>query len=218
MSQTTASPTRILIIDDHSIVRQGIRSLLSNHDDMLVVGEAASAAEALDHATAQQPDIALLDIRMPDGSGLDLARPLLRAAPAMRILILSSFDDDEYITQAMRVGVFGFITKGASDETLVSAIRAARRGERVLSPPVMNRVVEQFAELSKAQAQRDLGLGRDELELLRFIVDGASNADIAARLFVSEATIKRKLQDLYRKLGAGTRTQAVAEAIRRQIV
>jgi DNA-binding NarL/FixJ family response regulator len=215
---TEPTVTRVLIVDDHSIVRQGIRSLLSNHADLQVVAEAADASDALAAAATHRPDVTLLDIRMPDGSGLDLVQPLLRAAPNTRILVLSSFDDDEYVMQAMRLGVHGFITKGASDEMLVAAIRSAQRGERFLSPPVMNRVVEQFAQLSKAQAQRDLGLGPKELALLRLIVDGASNADIAARLFQSEATIKRKLQDLYRKLGASTRTQAAAEATRRQLL
>jgi DNA-binding NarL/FixJ family response regulator len=207
-----------LIVDDHSIVRQGIRSLLSNHADMQIVAEAANAADAIAQAAEQQPDVALLDIRMPDGNGLDLARPLLRVAPTMRILVLSSFDDDDYVTHALRIGVHGFVTKGASDEMLVAAISAARRGDRFLSPPLMNRIVEQFAQLSKAQAQHALGLDESEIRVLRYIVDGASNAHIAARLFWSEATVKRKLQDIFKKLGVSSRTQAAAEATRRQLL
>ncbi len=210
--------TRILIIDDHSIIRQGIRSLLSNHASLQVVAEAGNAADAVQLARDCQPDVILLDIRMSDSNGLDLVRALLAVAHDSKILVLSSFDDDEYITQAMRLGVHGYINKGVSDEKLVDAIQAARRGERVFSPSVINRVVEQFAALSKVQAQRELGIDDGEIALLHLLVAGASNAELAGKLFLSEATIKRKLQDVFKKLNVTTRTQAAAEAVKRQLV
>jgi len=209
---------RILIIDDHSIVRQGIRSLLSNHADMQVVGEADNAAVALELAHTLQPDVALLDIRMPGCNGLELVQPLLQVARASKILVLTSFDDEDYVAGAMRLGVHGFINKGASDEMLVGAIRGAQGGDRVFSPSVMNHIARQFATLSRIQAQHQLGLADEEMQLLRLLVDGASNAEMAGALFVSEATVKRKLQDVFKKLNVTTRAQAAAMAVRQNLV
>lgn len=207
-----------MIVDDHPIVRQGVRSLLSNCADMLLVGEAADAGQALALAGQARPDVILLDIRMPGNTGLEAARALVRQVPQAKILILSSFDDDEYVTQALQAGVHGYILKSASDETLAGAVRAAQRGERVLSPSVMGRVVEQFADLSRERTRRELGLTEDETRVLRLLAAGASNPKIAAELYLSETTIKRKLQDIFEKLGVTTRAQAAAEAARRGLV
>ncbi len=209
---------RVLVVDDHPIVRQGVRSLLSNCPDMTLVGEAADAAQAFDLAQAAQPDVILLDIRMPGLSGLDAVRGLFRLAPAARILMLSSFDDDEYVAQALQAGVHGYILKSASDETLAAAVRAVQRGERALSPAVMNRVVEQYADLSRERTRRELGLTDDETHMLRLLAAGASNPKMAAELYLSETTVKRKLQDIFEKLGVTTRAQAAAEAARRGLV
>jgi DNA-binding NarL/FixJ family response regulator len=162
--------------------------------------------------------VILLDIRMPGNTGLEAARALVRQTPQARILILSSFDDDEYVSQALQAGVHGYILKSASDETLAGAVRAAYRGERVLSPTVMSRVVEQFADLSRERAWRALGLTDDETRVLRLLAAGASNPKIAAELYLSETTVKRKLQDIFEKLGVTTRAQAAAEAARRGLV
>jgi DNA-binding NarL/FixJ family response regulator len=205
-------------VDDHPIVRQGVRSLLSNCADMTLVGEAENASQALALAGQVQPDVILLDIRMPGNTGLEAARALVRQTPQARILILSSFDDDEYVSQALQAGVHGYILKSASDETLAGAVRAAYRGERVLSPTVMSRVVEQFADLSRERAWRALGLTDDETRVLRLLAAGASNPKIAAELYLSETTVKRKLQDIFEKLGVTTRAQAAAEAARRGLV
>ena len=213
-----AALIRVMIVDDHPIVRQGVRSLLSNCADMLLVGEAANAGQALALAGQARPDVILLDIRMPGNTGLEAARALVRQVPQAKILILSSFDDDEYVTQALQAGVHGYILKSASDETLAGAVRAAQRGERVLSPSVMGRVVEQFADLSRERTRRELGLTEDETRVLRLLAAGASNPKIAAELYLSETTIKRKLQDIFEKLGVTTRAQAAAEAARRGLV
>ena len=209
------APIRILIVDDHPIVRQGLRSLLSNYPDMTLVGEADSAPAAVELARGAMPDVILLDIRMPGMSGVEAARLLSRQHPTAKILMLTSFDDEEYVTGALQAGAIGYVLKSASDETLAQAVRAVYRGERVLSPRVMNRVIEQFTDYSRERAIREIGLTDDEYRILGLLVAGASNPKIAAELHLSETTVKRKLQDVFEKLNVTTRAQAAAEAVRR---
>ena len=209
---------RVMVIDDHPIVRQGVRSLLSNYSDMELVGEAEGAASALELAARVRPDVILLDIRMPEMTGIELARLLCRQQPDAKILMLSSFDDQEYVTGALQAGAHGYILKSASDEMLASAVRAVHRGERVLSPVVMDRVVTQFAEYGRERTLRQAGLTDDEGKILGLLAAGASNPKIAGKLYMSETTVKRKLQDIFEKLGVGTRAQAAAEAARRGLV
>lgn len=209
---------RVLVVDDHPIVRQGVRSLLSNCEDMELVGEAENASRALELAGQARPDVILLDIRMPGTNGIEAARALGRQNPDAKLLMLSSFDDDEYVAQALQAGVQGYVLKSASDETLASAVRAAYRGERVLSPPVMDRLVQQFTDLSREHALHQLGLTEEETRILSLLAGGASNPRIAAELYISETTVKRKLQDIFEKLGVTTRAQAAAEAVRRGLV
>ncbi len=206
---------RVMVVDDHPVVRQGLRSLLSNYPDLILVGEAAGSSDALDLAERVAPDVILLDIRMPEASGVETARRLCRQCPAAKILMLTSFDDQEYVAGALQAGAHGYILKSASDEMLVSAVRAVYRGERVLSPSVMDRVVHEFTEYSRERAQRQAGLSDDERRILRMLAAGASNPKIAAEMYLSETTVKRKLQDIFEKLGVATRAQAAAEAVRR---
>ncbi len=209
---------RVMVVDDHPIVRQGVRSLLSNYPDLTLVGEADSAVGALDLAGRVGPDVILLDIRMPGMSGVEAAGRLCRQCPGAKVLMLTSFDDQEYVVGALQAGAHGYILKSASDETLVGAVRAVYRGERALSPPVMERVVHQFAEYSRERASRASGLSDDERGILRLLAAGASNPKIAAELYLSETTVKRKLQDIFEKLAVTTRAQAAAEAVRRGLV
>jgi len=195
-----------------------VRSLLSNCLDMELVAEADSAEAALELIQRAQPDVILLDIRMPGMTGVEAVRPLFRQCPTAKILMLSSFDDEAYIDQAIQAGVHGYILKSASDETLASAVRAAFRGERVLSPPVMDRIIQQAADYSRERARRELGLTDDETHILQLLVEGASNPRMATELYLSETTVKRKLQDIFEKLGVTTRAQAAAEAIRQRLV
>lgn len=211
-------PIRVMVVDDHPLVRQGVRSLLSNCPDMELVAESDSVSAALESAPVVHPDVILLDIRMPGMTGVEAVRPLFRECPEAKILMLSSFDDEAYIDQAIQAGVHGYILKSASDETLASAVRAAYRGERVLSPTVMDRVVQQAADYSRERARREVGLSDDETRVLRLLVAGASNPKIAAELYLSETTVKRKIQDIFEKLNVTTRAQAAAEAVRRALV
>jgi DNA-binding NarL/FixJ family response regulator len=214
----TPSVIRVLVVDDHPLVRQGVRSLLSNYADLAVVGEAADAVEALRLAETTSPDVVLLDIRMPGMGGVETARLLSRQQPRAKILMLTSFDDQEYVAGALQSGAHGYLLKSVSDESLASAVRAVHRGERVLSPAVMSRVVEQFTEYSRERALHDAGLGDEEGRILALLVAGASNPKIAAQLYLSETTVKRKLQDIFEKLGVSTRAQVAAEAVRRGLV
>jgi DNA-binding NarL/FixJ family response regulator len=209
---------RVLVVDDHPLVRQGVRSLLSNYADLVLVGEAEDAAGALREAETTTPDVILLDIRMPGMGGVETARLLSRLQPAAKILMLTSFDDEEYVTGALQVGAHGYLLKSVSDEMLASAVRAVYRGERVLSPAVMDQVVQQFTEYSRERALHDAGLSDDEGRILALLVAGASNPKIAAQLYLSETSVKRKLQDIFEKLGVGTRAQLAAEAVRRGLV
>jgi DNA-binding NarL/FixJ family response regulator len=209
---------RVMVVDDHPIVRQGVRSLLSNYPDLTLVGEADSAAGALELAERVAPDVILLDIRMPGMSGVETARLLCRQCPGAKVIMLTSFDDQEYVVGALQAGAHGYILKSASDETLVGAVRAVYRGERALSPPVMERVVHQFTEYSRERASRASGFSHEERRILQLLAAGASNPKIAAELYLSETTVKRKLQDIFEKLEVTTRAQAAAEAVRRGVV
>ncbi len=207
---------RVMVVDDHPIVRQGVRSLLSNYADFEIVGEAASGSTALRQAGDLAPHVILLDIRMPGVTGIDLVKQLRQIAPEAKVLMLTSFDDSEYVTGALRAGAHGYVLKSVSDETLVSAIRAVYFGERVLSPQVMDQVIQHFTGETPEPAV--IGLTGDERRILRLLAEGASNAKIAADLYMGETTIKRKLQDIFEKMGVHSRAQAAAEAVRRGLI
>ncbi|MEK7311174.1 MAG: response regulator transcription factor, partial [Chloroflexota bacterium] len=148
----------MVVIDDHPVVRQGLRSLLSNYPDMTLVGEAGDAAAGLDLVGRVLPDVILLDNRMPGQTGVSVLPQLREVAPNAKVLMLTSFDEDEYVARALQSGAHGYLLKNASDEMLASAVRAAHRGERVLSPPVLERVVQQFTESRQERALREAGL------------------------------------------------------------
>lgn len=210
------TPIEILLVDDHSIVRQGIRSLLSGYSDFRVVGEAASVSDALawiQHATA---DVVLLDIRMPDGVGLQVLRALRASGNPMKVLILTSFDDDEYVLEALQQGADGYVLKNASDEMLVNGIRTVMSGEKVLSPQITDQMVQYL--LRTPPVANSLEITPDELIILQMLVQGENNNAIADTLSYSSATIKRKLRRIFDKLHVESRTEAAAEAIRRGLV
>lgn len=212
------APIRVLIVDDHPIVRQGVRSLLAAHDDLQIVAEADTAASALETARRHAPEVVLLDVRVPGAAGFDLARRLLQLQPPPRIIVLTSYDDDEYLMGALQAGAHGYLLKSASDEMLVASIRAVHRGERLLSPALLERVLTQFAEFRRAQVQRDLGLDDEEVRVLRLVAGGASNEEIGAALNWSRSSVKRKVQHIFDRLGVASRAQAAAEAVRRGVI
>lgn len=205
----------VLIVDDHPVVRTGIKSLLSNYDHLTVAGEAASAAEAVSEYRRLRPDVVLLDIRLGDGSGLTVLDELLDFDPHARVLMLSSFDDEEYLTRSMRTGAAGYVLKVDSDEMLVNAIEAVAAGGRVLGPHMAQWLVEKLDRTSEPESDRFDAVDR---ELLAALAEGASNSEIAARLFISDSTVKRRLRSVFERLGVSRRPEAVAEAVRRGLI
>lgn len=211
-------PIRVLLVDDHPIVRQGVRSVLASHPDIAVVGEADSAMALFAGLTERRPDVILLDVRLPGLNGVEIAQRLKREWPAVKVIILTTYEDEEYLFGALRVGAEGYLLKSASPEVLASAIRQVAAGERLLSPALVGKVMREFGELARARAQVEAGLSPQEIEVLRLIAAGATNREIADRLYWSEVTVKRKVQDILEKLGVANRPQAVAEALRRGLL
>jgi DNA-binding NarL/FixJ family response regulator len=208
-------PARVLIIDDHPVVRQGIKSLLSNYETFEVVGEAATGETAIDQFRSSRPDVVLLDIRLAEDSGLEVLDSILDDDPEARVLMLSSFDDHEYVERSLRAGALGYVLKGDSDAQLVSAIEAVAGGHRALSP----RVAEQLVELMLSPGQPH-GPEFEEVDraILRMLSDGASNGQIASKLFMSDSTVKRRIRSIFNRLGVTRRAEAAAEAARRGLV
>ena len=211
-------PIRILIVDDHPVVRQGLRSLLSNHADLQIIAEAGQAQQAFAAIKQDSPDIVLLDIRLPGMTGIEVARQIHRDYPQIRIIMLTSYDDDEYLVGALQAEAQAFLLKSVSDETLVWTIRAVHRGERLISPELLDRMLRQFAQVRYQQIQQEVGLSDQDIQVLQRVAAGASNEEIAKELGWSRASIKRKVQHIFDQLGVMTRAQAAAEAVRRGLV
>ncbi len=212
------SPIRVLVVDDHPIVRQGIQSLLSNYAAFEVVGEAADGRSALQAIEKLQPDVTLLDISMPGESGLATLAQIQQQQPKAKVLMLTSYDDEEYVLSALKAGAQGYILKNVSDEMLVSAIQAAHRGERILSPQVTEQVVQRFLTHPDAPLNVAQQLDAEDRQILLLLTEGASNSDIAAALYMSSATVKRKLSHIFKIMNVQARAQAAAEAVRQGLV
>ncbi len=205
---------RVLVVDDHVIVRHGVRSVLANHADIEVVGEADSSANLFAQLATLQPDVILLDIRLPGQNGIEITSRLKREQPQVRVIILTTYDDDELLFGALRGGADGYLLKSASAEVLADAIRQVSRGERLLSPALVGKMMREFESLAKGKSRADSGLTEQELTMLQMIAAGATNKEMAEKLYWSEVTVKRKVQDILEKLGVANRAQAVAEAAR----
>lgn len=206
----------VLIVDDHPVVRTGIKSLLSNYAHLTVAGEAATAVEALEAYRILRPDVVLLDIRLGAGSGLAVLDELLDLDPEARVLMLSSFDDEEYLTRSLRTGAAGYVLKIDSDEMLVNAIEAVAAGGRVLGPHMADWLVRKLDDNAGTGAKDDFDAV--DREVLAALAKGESNSDIAARLFISDSTVKRRLRSIFDRLDVNRRAEAVAEAVRRGLV
>ena len=212
------TPIRIVIIDDHPIVRQGIRSLLSNYEEFELIGEADNGTDGFALVIEKKPDVTLLDISMPNESGLDVLHQIKEEQAEAKVLMLTSFDDEDFVVGALRAGAQGYVLKNVSDEMLVQSIKAAHRGERVLSPRVTEQVVQNLIGDSSMAKNIQESLDKEEIAILRLLCAGASNADIAQSLYMSNTSVKRKLRSIFSKMNVQTRAQAAAEAVRQGIV
>jgi DNA-binding NarL/FixJ family response regulator len=205
---------RVLIADDQALVRSGFRMILEARDDLEVVGEAASGSEAVELAARLDPDVILMDVRMPGLDGVEATRRLTASESRARVLILTTFDLDEYVYEAIRAGASGFLLKDVQPAQLVEAVRVVADGEGLLAPTVTRRLLERFAsELPDEKPPVSLdALTPRELEILRLVASGLSNAEIAERLVVTEATVKTHVSAVLRKLALRDRVQAVVLA------
>jgi DNA-binding NarL/FixJ family response regulator len=207
---------RILLVDDQTMFRDGMRVLLSSQPDFQIVGEAADGEEALAKAAALRPDVVLMDLRMPVLDGAAATRRLRASQPEVRVIVLTTFDEDAAIFDGIRAGATGYLLKDAPTEKLYEAIRAASRGESFLQPSVASRVVAEFARLSEkspawVQALNE-PLSARELEILRLLAGGATNREIAAQLVLAEGTVKNHVTNILTKLGVSDRTRAALKA------
>ncbi len=204
---------RVLVADDQSMVRAGFRMLLSSEEDIDVVAEASNGLEAVEKADRFRPTVVLMDIRMPELDGLQATRRILEADDGARILILTTFDLDEYIYEALRVGASGFVLKDDPPEQLIAAVRTVAAGDALLSPTITKRVIKQFTRSPRPTPPKELDeLTAREREILRFIAGGLSNAEIAQELYISETTVKTHVTHILQKLNLRDRVQAVVLA------
>jgi DNA-binding NarL/FixJ family response regulator len=209
----------VLVVDDQSMVRAGFRMLLGGEPDIDVVAEASNGREAVDKAARFKPNVVLMDIRMPELDGLHATREILAANPDARILILTTFDLDEYIYEALRAGASGFVLKDDPPEQLVAAIRTVAAGDALLSPSITHSVISQFARLPQPAPPKELEeLTSRELEVFQLIARGLSNAEIGERLFISDTTVKTHVTHVFQKLNLRDRVQAVVLAYQAGVV
>ena len=208
MSQTI----RLLIADDHPVVRDGLRGILEASGEFEVAGEASNGREAVDRAAALQPDVVLMDLRMPVLDGVSAIKLLAEKGIAARVLVLTTFDTDTDVVPAIEAGATGYLLKDSPPDELLRGVRAAARGEAVLSPSVATRVLGQV----RSPAQDPLS--QRELEVLELVARGSTNREAAAKLFISEATVKTHLLHVYAKLGVSDRAAAVGEAYDRGLL
>jgi DNA-binding NarL/FixJ family response regulator len=210
---------RVLVADDQSMVRAGFRMLLADEADIEVVAEASNGLEAVEKAERFHPTVVLMDIRMPELDGLAATRRILAANPAARILILTTFDLDEYIYEALNAGASGFVLKDDPPEQLIAAIHTIAAGDALLSPAITKRVIEQFTHIPRPTPPRELGeLTSREHDILRLIAAGLSNAEIGERLYISETTVKTHVTHVLQKLNLRDRVQAVVLAYQSGLV
>jgi DNA-binding NarL/FixJ family response regulator len=208
---------RVLLVDDQALFREGLETLLSVHKDITVVGQASNGQEALEVVATVRPDVVLMDVRMPILNGVGATRRLKKALPQCRVIVLTTFDDDEYVFDALRAGAVGYLLKDVASAQLVEAIRATARGESILQPSVAAKVITEFTRVSSMVPPAQMEpliepLSERESEILALIATGASNKEIADQLFIAEGTVKNHVTHILGKLGVRDRTQAALKA------
>jgi DNA-binding NarL/FixJ family response regulator len=207
----------VTIADDHSLVRQGLRRYLETADGIEIVGEAATGREAIALAQRTKPDVALVDIRMPDVDGIQATKAISEAVPETRVVILTAYDDRQFVIEAVRAGARGYVLKSREAEQLIQAIRLVAEGNMVIDPEVVVAVADELSDEKRRERATDR-LSARELEILQLLAFGYTNRDIGKKLFISPDTVKTHLEHIFQKLGQNDRTAAVAEALRRRII
>jgi two-component system, NarL family, nitrate/nitrite response regulator NarL len=210
-------PIKVVLGDDHTLVRQGLHRAITQTDDIEVVGEAASGTELLRVVKETEPDIAILDIRMPEMDGIEAARHITGDRPEIGIVMLTAYDDRQFVVEAVRAGAKGYVLKTRDAEHLLRTVRLVAEGNMVIDPDLVVAVADELSAAQKGERSAET-LTERELEILQLLAFGYTNKEIAGRLFVSPDTVKTHLEHIYQKLGASDRTAAVAEAMRRRLI
>ena len=217
MSGQIPAKIRVMITDDHPVVREGLSAMLSREKDIEVVAEAANGNEAIVKARDLKPDIVLMDLRMPEVDGVEAMRRIRTENPDIKFIVLTTYDNDEYIFQGIEAGARAYLLKDSPREEMFKAIRVVSEGGSLIEPAVAGKVLERFAALSR-QVQIPETLSEREVEILKLIAQGTSNKIIATSLNIGESTVKTHIQSIFNKLGVNDRTEAVTEAIKKGII
>ena len=212
--------TRLLLVDDHAVVRSGLRMLLSAESDVEIAGEASTAAQALSEVGSKKPDVILMDIGLPDMSGIEATRQIKQKYPQVAIVALTIHEDEEYFFKMLEAGASGYVPKRAAPEELLTAIRAAARGEVYLYPSLAKLLVKDYLNQERPVGEPPTGDGLTdrEQEVLTYLADGVNNEHIAAALFISPKTVERHRENIMRKLNLHSRAELVRYAIRKGII
>jgi len=208
---------KILIADDHPVVREGLFAMLSREADFEVVGDAKDGVEAVNKAKELKPDVVLMDLRMPEMDGVEAMRQIKSVVPDVRFIILTTYSDDEYIFSGIEAGARAYLLKDAPREDLFKAIRAVYQGESLIQPVVASKLLDRFSELSRRTPSGD-ELSERELEILRLMAKGAANKEISAQLSIAQSTVKTHIANIFQKLGVNDRTEAVTQALKKGII
>ncbi len=212
-----AEPIRIVIADDHPIVRQGLAAVLEQEEDFKVVSQAGNGLEAVAQARELRPDIILMDLQMPEMDGVEAIQKIKEEAPDIGIIILTTYDTDDYIFRGIEAGARGYLLKDSPPGEVLNAIRAVYKGESLIQPRVASRLLDRFSQLSRAPDTGDV-LSPREVEVLQLMAKSTVNKEIATELLIGESTVKTHIVHIFNKLGVKGRTEAVAEASRRGII
>ena len=213
-------PIKILIVDDHEVVRDGLSVMMERQEDFTVVGEAINGLEAVEKVRRLRPNVVLMDLRMPEMDGVEAMRRIKDEDQDVKFIVLTTYDTDEYIFDAIEAGAKGYLLKDASREELFQAVRTVNQGESLIEPGVTSRVLERLTQLSRRSAQgaEYTSLSEREVEVLRLMANGSANKQIAADLLITESTVKTHIANIFQKLEVNHRTEAVTKAISQGII
>jgi two-component system, NarL family, response regulator DevR len=207
--------TRVMLVDDHEVVREGLRALLNRRPGMAVVAEAGSVAQAIELATKEKPNVVVMDVRLPDGSGVEACREIRSRMPETRMIMLTSYGDDEAIIQSILAGASAYLLKQTRGQQLGDAIEAVARGESLLDPQVTRRVLDQMRNMANGtRGDKESQLTENEHKILKLIAEGKTNREIAAKVFLSDKTVKNYVSSILRKLSLHRRSEAAAYSAR----